>query len=89
VFALDKVFFFFQIFFFTNYYTLYLQVTLPTRRVTINEKAVHSVIVVDGYLVINDSQVNVDPAYQSRPLYWAMPAKFLGDKVCLVACVKS
>ncbi|KAK7100471.1 laminin subunit alpha-2-like isoform X2 [Littorina saxatilis] len=55
-------------------------ITVDTRRVTISPQAREPVVVMDGYLVINSTQVYVDPAVQTRPLYWSMPAELLGDK---------
>ena len=57
------------------------QITVPTRRVNISPQAVQPVVDMGGYLVINSSQVSMDPALNMRPLYWPMPAELLGDKV--------
>ncbi|KAK7503934.1 hypothetical protein BaRGS_00004666, partial [Batillaria attramentaria] len=57
-------------------------ITVPTRRASISSQAVESVVVDrSGYLVINSTQVFVDPALTSRPLYWSMPRELLGDKI--------
>lgn len=64
-----------------------IQVTVPTQRVSIGPQAVQPVVDVGGYLVINSSQVSVDPALNTRPLYWAMPAQLLGDKVRVISIV--
>lgn len=59
---------------------IWSQVTVPTQRVTISAQAVHPVTPMSGYLIINDSQVNVEPSLKSRPLYWVMPSALMGDK---------
>ena len=36
---------------------------------------------VDGYLVVNTSEVTLSPLFVRQPLYWSLGRKFLGDKV--------